>query len=600
MFARPRQPGTLRGARARTSATLAAALWSLLGAGCSKGCKSQPYVPYSIGEDGGAATEEGGAAESNAATTVVPAGAKELTLEGTVYRAPEGGVLRAAFSDDVDLDGKRDAVFVVEKDKRMYVALYRGGAFQEFASELAVATASSAACDTTASIVSLHGGAFAADLRAACGTSEGDKPNRHVGIFLPSKGQQVPKASVHLALTENREQPGLLVSAESVDVDGDGTRDVRVSLKPSIPAAELADNAVPSASLVWLDRPTGFSPSLSEPESSLRASLDALRTRPNDAGALAGGEALRVLYGALCGTRPRLLSPRVRCDAAVSRVLAETEVFVGSVYATQKNPTLALSVLERADAEQLLPAGPLREQLSTAIRAKAPVLAAKGSRFFELPTGCSPPVSPAIGPLSFLPSGHLHVQGGEGSFDVDTTTGDKDAGSEKNGAFDGAIVSDKRERLLEVYDPCDGRTLRATIMNAAGDASRDLLLPVPGAVSGCGRDTKRSVRLLGQDGSAFHLLAAGAPVALDGSFAKAESLRAPKVAAGTTGGARSLNGAYSAIATSLGIAVQSSAGTRLWTNASLPPYKDVCQCTVRNDGKQVACATAQRLYVVEP
>lgn len=575
----------------------------LLSSGCSKGCKAQPYVPYTIGDEVAGDRDDAGAALASTATSLSQSAAKELTLDGTLYRAPEGGALRAALSDDVNLDGKRDAIFIVEKDKRMYFAQFVNGAFQEFASELSVPITSAALCDVTASIMSLGGGAFVGDLRSACGSSEADKPNRHIGVFVATRGSPSPKAAVHLGLSENREQPAMSVSVESLDVDGDGTRDVRVTMKPNVSPGEgtvLRPEAIPAASLVWFDRPTGFSPSLSEPESSLRASLDALRARPNDSGSVAGGEALRLLYGSLCGTRPRLLVPRARCDAAVARVLAETEVFIGSAYSSQKNVVLALATLERADAEQLLPAGPLREQLASAIRSKAPVLPAKGSRIFELPSGCATAASPSVGPLTYQANGQVHLQGTEGAFDFDAGSGDKAPGSEKPGAVDPSLLSNKQERLLEVYDPCDGRSLRATILNTAGDASRDLVLPVGGAVAGCGRDTKRSVRLLGQDGGSFHLLVAGVPLGLDASFAKAESLRAPKPTSGSNGGARSPNGALVATPTALGIHVQAVAGSRLWSNPSLPPYRDICQCTVRNDGKQVACATPQKVYVVEP
>lgn len=574
---------------------LAATVLSLTG--CAKSCKSQPYVPYAIGDEVGEGAGEGGIEASVTASTLSPSAVKALTLGGKVYQAPEGGGLRAALSDDVDLDGKADAVFVVEKDKRLYLALFREGAFQELASDASVTISNPALCDVSASLVALGGGAFASDLRAACGTSESERPNRHVSIFLPQKGALPTKTTIRLGLSEARAEPPLSVVPEAVDVDGDGTRDVRVTLKATVPAADLRPEAVPTASLVWLDRPTGLSASLSEPESSLRASLDALRTRPSDPSALAGGEALRVLYGAMCGTRPRVLSPRVRCDAAVGRVLAETEAFVGAVHAAQKNVNLALATFERAEAEQLLPVSALRDQFAQAIRAKAPPFAAKTSRVFEMKTSCAP--SPAIGPLTYLGSGHVHLQGTDGSFDFDPATGDRDPGTDGPGAAEAPIVSDKKEHLLEVYDPCDGRSLRASIMNAAGNETRDLLLPIGGAVAGCGKDVKRSVRLLGQEGGAVHLLVAGAPVSLDASFSKAEALRALKASSGGSGTARSPNGSAHAVPTALGVLVQNAGTSRLWTNPSLPPARDLCQCTVRNDAKQIACASPTRVYVVE-
>ncbi len=608
---------------------------SLGSSGC-KGCRDDhPYVPYTISDEQKApladearpailppSAEDAGAFHGREAL-VAPLEAARWTLEGLDLAAPADRVFALGLTGDLDGDGIRDAVALVQRQGAVADAgvelgelvLYRGGPGGALAPPQVIAVPPAlsfgAGCVSKHRLAQVGRHSLALETGGACDAAGSVSGSRWVVALVVSAADV--RVHFRTTLLDPPNAPVLSVDLDGADRDGDGLDDVavRVSIEGGAPPFEPGPRV--SAVVRWFDRSAGMSRDPDEPDASFRglASVAATRaSRSKDAPSVPRYvEQVRSLFRALCaeGGAPRLVDldggRAVPCGS--SKGLEEAGLAEVRAFAVSGDSQRAIAALDRA---QLPPATHTSTRTADAqgwITQLAPVLGAPSSL---RALGAIPQIergrAPSWGALAFDPNGNgkLLVRTLAGVVRADPVQGDEAAADGVTAWRSGVVSPEGAYRWIESYDACDGVALHATFAPNAGGDVKDVVLPVApplgGKCASAGAHGEPAVTIPVAWGSrGLETIIAGEPLLVSPDFTRATALVAPLGQPVTLGAPRSPNGKMSAIPTTMGILVRGGRA-RLFRAKELDGgYLELRDCTVSDDGGRVACVRGGRAFV---
>ncbi len=578
--------------------------------------------------EGGAAlpavVEDAGAFHGREAT-VAPADASRWTLDGLELTAPPERVLALGLTGDLDGDGLKDAVALVQQPGLAAMdagvdlgalVLYRGVAGGGLASPQVIATPPAlvlgAGCAPKRRLAQVGRHSIAFETGGVCGPVEGAAAAAGArwmaAIVIGAADAQV---LFRATLLDPPDAPALSVDIDGADRDGDGLDDVaiRVSLEGGAPPFEPGPRV--SAVVRWFDRSAGMSRDPDEPDASFRAlaSVAAARAaKTKDALAVPRYvEQVRALYRALCaeGGGPRVvdLPGASALSCGPSKGLEEAGLAEVRAYAVAGDALRAIAALDRAQLAPATHTSPRTTDAQGWITQLAPVLAAPSSL---RALGAVPQIergrSPSWGTLAFEPSGKLLVQTVAGVVRADPVQGDESAADDVKPWRSGVVSPEGAYRWIESYDACDGLALHATFAPNAGGDLRDVVLPIaPPLGSKCasaGAHGDPAVTLpVAWGPRGLEAIVAGEPLLISPDLARATASVGSLGQPVTLGAPRSPNGKLVAVPTTMGIFVR-GARSRLFRAKELDGgYLELRDCAVSDDGARVGCVRGGRAFV---
>jgi hypothetical protein len=579
-----------------------------------------------------AATRDAGPAR-RLASSAVPGDGSALTLDGVTARAPSGERFSRYLALDADGDGDRDAVVNRVRGEGMPagVTYLR----REPAGFVSVAIASSEPPDPRCAEVDLHSTSprsvvVSYGCAPAAGADAGPLPpvvREHVVVALH------PAPSVRLRVGElapAHRGTVLDTAVDAVDRDGDGRDDVVVTLGAR--RAGEREEAAARASVVMLDRATGFARDTTEPEASLArlaSAARALATRRRARDAIAAVERIVRLRRALCIESG---AARVRIDGQVgvscagsAGLRAAAEALARAYFALGEYPAahalmrpdsaseLGVVTSERLDAElrRAVPSVPgvvarqgpfIGQALDAAVFARASALALTPATLptavilrgpvtarVDLATLTSVPGEPGslLDVLARSPDGALVLQGFYETCDgiaaafcpasaLECVTAPVRPGALPPGATTARITDlpspDHAARCLQ-NDALIEPVLRTTDLRAIGFGREGLVVAYRGRLHRIAPD-------------ATHAVALGPGDPLGGPF--------------PPGSAASESGEHAVVASAEGLFVRDAAGRwRLWSAPQLVGrYRQLTDLTISNDGNTIAGMLGGQLWVL--
>ncbi len=596
---------------------------ALCTAGCAKSCKNDhPYVPYAVGDgSGAAAVEDASSAEpgvdaggqfAEQGAVAAPPNTTTFNVDGLTLVAPAGRDIVLALVRDFDGDGAKDAVAVVrtpsppDAGEAVY---YRGRAGSAVEAPVALATVPLIAveppCVPVARLGQVGKSSVVVEVGASCGSHEPPIPARWLAVVSLSAA---PRVHFSASIADPVNAPHLSIDADGSDHDHDGVDDVtlRVSLEGGGPPFEPAPRV--SATLRWLDRPSGMSRDPDEPDASLRALASGAAThaaRARDAATVPLlVQQIRALYAAICteGGGPRLTSvlggASLTCGA--SRGLEEAGLAEVRALALSGDPLRAIGAFDRAQRSPATHTPPRTNDALAWLAQAAPTLSATTMRAIGAVPQIDRGHAPAWGALAFEPSGKVLVRTLAGVVRVDPLLGDE-ADAEGVSSWKSGVVSpDGAARWIEAYNPCTGPALHATFAPTGDGDAHDVALPIPWPVgvrcaSAKGEPVPTIPIAWGPRG--LEAVVAGDPILIAPGFARATLLASSFDQPVTLGAPRSPSGKVLAIPTSQGILVK-GARTRLFRAKEIDNgYLELRDCTVSDDAARVACVRGGRAFV---
>ncbi len=604
--------------------TRASILLLSLGVGGCRSCKNEhPYVPYAIGDDGGAQAQPSAAQAPSAAPAAdggafaeepaerAPQGAREWTFGGVRVSAPVGQSFEQGVARDLDGDGALDVAAIVREIERPASAgtlvFYKGsprGVAEPITPLKTGPLPEDAACTPTRRLAVVGRHSVLLELGAKCPLAPAHEPSRFIAVvaFAPQ-----PRVHFSASVVDPPGAPSLLVEADGSDRDADGIDDVAVRVALEGGGAPLEPLLRASATLVWFDRPAGMSREEGEPDAALRglaAAAASLAARAKDAHQVAPKvRAVRAVYDALCaeGGSPRLL--RVSADrplsCGVSRALEEAGLAEVRALATLGAPIQASAALVRA---QLSPATKTASRTHDAetwiLQVSPPALATALRQVAAVPM-IERAREPSWGALAFEPGGTLLVRTAVGVVRVDPETGDE-ADARDVAPWSMAVVSpDGASRFVAAYNACDGSSLHATIAPTGDGQIRDVVLPIappPGARCVGGKGDAASAVALAWGPSGLEAIVGGVPV-LVSAAERASLLQSPLSQPVSLGSPRAPGGKLLVLPTPLGLIVEGAKSRTLRARELDGAYGELRDCTVSDDGKRAACVRAGHAWV---
>jgi hypothetical protein len=353
---------------------------------------------------------------------------------------------------DLDEDGDRDALLVVVEDDATRIGhARREGA--RFAPLTVLATLSSPGCETSRTSMRTVAPEYAvASIDRQCE----DGPQRTVAILSIETDPRVLER-VSLLSDEGRATGAVRIALRSLDRDEDGHPDVILDVSVATEAGGQAS----TASIAWLDRPSGLARDTEEPEATLAAmahEAEQALERDGDL-ALATAQRALALHSVLCreAGAPRLRfgdADGLPCGASAG---AGAAVAVAATALARRGDVFAaLDAAARLDDEAHRVT---RAQRRAAERALGRMPAVDGVVRRE-----GPPVSAAPRPdvhlprLGFVSNRDLLVRGADAEIlSVATLEPQPDVSAEGD---DRVLDPSKRFAVIGLGRSCDGHVLR--------------------------------------------------------------------------------------------------------------------------------------------
>lgn len=579
---------------------------------CSKSCKNDhPYVPYAIDGGSGAATKADDAAAPIEVRGPVDAGSvaslapsedgQTIVLGATTLQAPAGMTFGLSALAHLCGGGQDLLAFVRSKERsRALPGVYlagscTGGQLKPLLSE--GVDIQDPSCSAEFVVTPLGAGntqtAFV-DQRVVCAGHSGFAQPRRVALVGWSAGQISLRFVAQLTEAPGAGRLGLIPSVRDLDADG------IVDLSLSVQAAEPLPG-VGSLQLRFYDRPAGPTRDPDEPARSAMEALRALegRVSKDPEGALRGAAQLRELLRAVCaeGGAPAVSLPSGPLTCGIGPVLGGLLSLRIRAYLQQGDAVSAAAVLREAERGVSVYDAKKRGELAAQFR--------RGLALRELPPPRSLPAvvgpaprGPALAPMSFDERGGLvfRDETGPRRWDPDSDAIDATAAAQIDAA--GKLVTkDGSLRLIEVYDPCDGGRLRATLAPTGAGEPRDIVLPLDADFGArCVRHGPEiPVLALGEGARGLEVLAQGRRVLLPlrGGPGLAVGLKTP-VEGVTPGGAASPDGQV--------IALPHGAAVLIAAAGKTPALHEgqgavLSRCVVANQATHVACVQDAKLVV---
>jgi hypothetical protein len=578
------------------------------------GCNRKPYVPYSIDDAGSAAAPtstatgtlvlptSGGGSSAQTDTT------GPLDTFGVHLVPPDGQRFRSAY---VGPGGASQGVLVLAEGR----AAGKSGLFLYHASQAGVLKRVSAltemivleGCNVQSSWNKVGTDSVTLDARVKCPAPEPAGPSRSFSIVSLAATEAKVRVSAILRSDPHagRSHDSLTLRGYVGDLDGDSVPDARITFaEGSAPdKPEVERDAV---SLSWFDRPQGMTRNAADPSAAFQSTLEDIRRDAAADRVTARALSLRRSWALLCGGNGNglLVAPNDVCEA---KPLGPLEALLVSSWAKGGDYGRAFALLELAELERWPQAA--RQEANAALMTRM-ITVVKNTRTLKAVADVDARGNgSAWGLLHFEADGALVVRTREGSTRLPADLSEELATPQ--GAAPRAelgVVSAGGERLLNVYDGCDG-LLYASIMNKAHDETREL--PIKDSMGTAGTCNSRTspryvIKPLLSSESKLEASVGALPVFFGAGFATAE--RAPPGAKGreglawNAGSGRSPNKEHAVIPTALGLWLQSSTKQRLLVPAKGSPLtvamlKQAEDCTINDKGDRVACLVAGQVML---
>ncbi len=386
-----------------------------------------------------------------------------------------------------------------------------------------------------------------------------------------------PRLLQRLRLADPALGETLTIRVESLDLDGDGRDDVKVTFTMERDGTTRES----SASMLWLDRAAGSARDDSEPRKSFAdiGSVELVRSQgANTSKHVAERlDNAKRLYSYLCeeGGAPRVTDgdgTPLSCGDLQTAFsfyrLAELRAAL-----TRNDLASALSVLDRADWYGPKPSEKERLELQKELLTRHPLLPTRRTPIRARARAQAP--EPRRSPLSFDARGRLMILGPEGISRADENGAIRDV-SEEVDPWPLIIFSDSERQPSGLTFPCDASTVGVVARGNDGRLSHALttewLSPRPGSCNGSQAFRRPELRTISWSGDE---LSAVIGAQLFGNN--------PKPAPGTP---LSPDGRFRVHTTSVGLLVVGPDEQRLWRVDG-----DERECVVANGGDRVACLT---------
>jgi hypothetical protein len=604
----------------------------LLTAGCSRSCSAdRPYVPYSIdavaspaqlgspasGGDGRASTVDAAASPSSSFSQVQaerpPEHAERIVVDNTTLTAPSGRVFGPFLKGDFDADAAADLLAWLQPTdggggELVWYSRIAGKPVPPVRVAAAPASLSGdAACRQAADLTLVGPRTAWLSVRSDCGPSvSGEGPSRWYAALMPARQ---PALRLEVQLDPTLKGETIELRADGSDRDGDQFDDVmvEVSLSGDVAPFPAQDPATVSAEIRYFDRPAGLSRDPHEPDGSFRNEVAKLArlARKKDAwrDVSRGVRRLRRLHQLMCSESeaPLLKVQGASLQCASSAALQEADSTELDAMLRSGELVAALGVLDRMerlgstyDSRKLVDA---RMRVARAL----PVQEAQATPV-TAPPSLGPPRAPSWGALAFDSDGVLLVRGSSSVTRFDPKSRSSQPASELEPAastpWPSRVTSaDGAMRFARVFDPCDGSPLRAAFepVGGAGAGGREVPLPLESLVGrACAHypaGPAASVRMLGYNGAELSAIVDGIPISVTGDLTSATRGLSLSSAPYQRGSARSPNGQFAVIPTTVGLAVvENSSKVTLWRVAGLTDAPErLRDCVVANQAAMVAC-----------
>lgn len=379
---------------------------TLVLSGCSSCGASGPAVPFGLDDGPRASLEtddepsgrDGRADEGRA----FPAGTTRVEIEGAAIEDP--GSIRALWAHDVDGDGDRDAIAIVDAPVRV-LFVRRAGASFEAPRVLGRAPTPAGCALTSAAFQTIGASWLIAVAELGC---EGSPADASVERFVLD-ADRTPRLLDQLAILApgDRAAGEISLRFDAEDRDEDGRDDLVVDV------GVAREGRSTSLAISWLDRPSGLARDPDEPEHTFDArSRDALRRLGNaPAEALARSSDVIALHEVLCQERgiARLrIGNRdgVRCGQSSGAGRAATTIV--RAHAARGETMEALEAFGMLEQPGLLIN---EERWSFARQALARLPATPNMRLREGPTVAIGGGGVRLSALGFIDEGHVLLRG---------------------------------------------------------------------------------------------------------------------------------------------------------------------------------------------
>jgi hypothetical protein len=593
---------------------------SLTTNGC-RGCHdNKPYTPYHLGDSpsGSAAADVPAPASTlapdagyEATPATAPKGDGKTWMLGDVeVKAPVG----RTFGLGVELEGEggKPSLLAWAKtpDGLRGELVFASSAAPEAKTVAALpGELAPSGCTAKTALVRFGPRSIAFDFKPNCPSAPlRERATRWIGIVRfpdPADGKAAaPELGLEIKIAALADGVTLEPAFESIDKDGDGRRDVVVTLTMNGAPKPLAA-APASASLIFFDRPAGLSRDPSEPAASLKVAAATIFSdahRPKGAAKVAAeAGAIRRLIGALCeeGGHPLVTTSggSVRCgetksDSEIAYAELEAAVNLGE-------PVAAVAALARIDL--LGKDGPRKKDVDRLTSKLLPSVTPT-----DVKTLTAVPAANAVmgfGPLAFLANGDLLVRTAQGIVKADATLAESPA--EPRTWMTGLAYppAESTWKLVGAERRCTMPSLVAhfEVKGAAPEAG-ELALPIP-TPARCAPGSLTAISLGQNSGGAlvaFGLEVVQIPLANTPTANLPESLKAEPLAEEQLGAARSPDGVALALPTARGVLVAAVEGSGKKAKAALwsgPELNQASFCVPANAGKRLACVAQGKAIV---
>lgn len=591
----------------------------LLASGCDSCNEERPYTPFGVASSAAISASAPSAPASTgprngdaasfrpAALRRAPPRASLWKIAGLALEAPPDRRFSTGLVADFDGDGRRDVVaWTLPRGDAATTAAHgelwfyrpRGDTSELARKKIAQSPGfvpSGPGCTVDAELAQTGPRSVTLDVRARCSDPVIPRsPTRGVSVLAPAN--DAPRI-IALRIADPAPGESLELGVESLDRDGDGRDDVRVTVAV---AAEGRDKPA-TADLVWLDRAAGPSRDATQPARSLTdlGSLEVVRAKGKNTSraVLMRVDDARRLYASLCA------------ESGTARVFDEDgeplacgdldRAFVWLATAelraalTQHDVIRAFSVLGRD--------GWYHAELPPKERRKLEqeLIGAVVEREVEAPrvvnvTPRSRGSTPRWSPLTFDSAGDLLVLTARSVARADLGSLEVEDASEEVDPWPVTVIGGDESQWSGIGLSCDRSEVVLLTTDANGTPNPadpiGLLSPRPGSCKTPGAGPHPEAIPVEWTGARRIGLIAGYPFGREGRLSATVSRGSP----------RSPDGRHLVVVTPLGLLVTGSKKPELWRGSVLGRPESLRECVIATGARAVACVRDQRVLLIRP
>jgi hypothetical protein len=238
--------------------------------GCD-GCSHEPKVPFKLGQENDADAVPDAASVQSGESKRFEAAVDQPVIDG---KSVPLDFVRTLLAHDLDGDGDRDVIAIVHdavKRLRLVVSMREPEGFGAAGDVAGFLPPGESTCTlSSAQLTALSNDKAVAGITLGCG----DPPTPQPASFTFLSLEAPPRVHERMELVGEKAS-SIAIDPSSLDVDGDGHSDIVLSVSLAASGAPEADaggaDADAALKLTWLDRPSGLSRDLREPDATFAA-----------------------------------------------------------------------------------------------------------------------------------------------------------------------------------------------------------------------------------------------------------------------------------------------------------------------------------------